>query len=229
MDLLTDNPGTVGVIVAHPDDETLWAGGTLLLHPRWQCMVFALCRASDAERAARFYRVLEAFGATGEMADLDDGPAQDPLPDQQVAQTILALVNGRQFDLLFTHGPMGEYTYHLRHVETSRVVQRLWAGGELTAGQLCLFAYEDGGRAYYPRPRADAGVTIPLPPAILQEKTRIIRDIYGFAPDSWEAQAIPVTEAFQCIFSSGAKMKSALTPTPLPDYFGAGPILGEGL
>ena len=25
------------VIVAHPDDETLWAGGTLLMHPdcRW--------------------------------------------------------------------------------------------------------------------------------------------------------------------------------------------------
>jgi len=212
MDLLTDNPGTVGVIVAHPDDETLWAGGALLLHPRWQCTVFALCRASDAERAAKFSQALEAFGATGDMADLDDGPAQDPLPDQQIAQTILAMVNGRQFDLLLTHGPMGEYTYHLRHVETNRAVQWLWAGGELTAGQLCLFAYEDGGRAYYPRPRVDAEVMIPLPPAILQEKIRIIRDIYGFAPDSWEAQAIPATEAFQCISEVGPHPNSSPNP-----------------
>ena len=25
----------VAVVVAHPDDETLWAGGLLLSHPEW--------------------------------------------------------------------------------------------------------------------------------------------------------------------------------------------------
>jgi len=31
----------VAVIVAHPDDETLWAGGLLIDHPEWD--VFVAC------------------------------------------------------------------------------------------------------------------------------------------------------------------------------------------
>ena len=29
----------VAVIVAHPDDETLWAGGLLLAHPEWTTFI----------------------------------------------------------------------------------------------------------------------------------------------------------------------------------------------
>jgi len=32
---------TVCVIVAHPDDETLWTGGMILMHPEWECKVFS--------------------------------------------------------------------------------------------------------------------------------------------------------------------------------------------
>ncbi len=28
----------VALVVAHPDDETLWAGGTLLQHPGWDTL-----------------------------------------------------------------------------------------------------------------------------------------------------------------------------------------------
>jgi LmbE family N-acetylglucosaminyl deacetylase len=28
----------VAIIVAHPDDETLWAGGTILNHPYWRIL-----------------------------------------------------------------------------------------------------------------------------------------------------------------------------------------------
>ena len=41
----------VALIVAHPDDETLWAGGTILSHPAWDCFIVCLCRGSDPERA----------------------------------------------------------------------------------------------------------------------------------------------------------------------------------
>ncbi len=43
----------VAVIVAHPDDETLWCGGTLLSHPFWNVLVLTLCRASDTEWAIK--------------------------------------------------------------------------------------------------------------------------------------------------------------------------------
>ena len=48
------------------------------------------------------------------MADLDDGPDQAPLPAGQVQQTIARLLAGTAYNLLLTHGPMGEYTRH-RH------------------------------------------------------------------------------------------------------------------
>jgi hypothetical protein len=39
------------VIVAHPDDEILWTGGTMLLCPETQWVVVALCRRNDSDRA----------------------------------------------------------------------------------------------------------------------------------------------------------------------------------
>ncbi len=55
----------VAIIVAHPDDETLWAGGTILSHPEWECFVVSLCRKSDPDRAPKFKKVLEVLGADG--------------------------------------------------------------------------------------------------------------------------------------------------------------------
>ena len=67
------------VIVAHPDDETLWAGGTMLMHAEAKWQVVTLCRGSDRERRQKFFQALARFNATGAMGDLEDGPDQSPL------------------------------------------------------------------------------------------------------------------------------------------------------
>ena len=54
---------SIAVIVAHPDDETLWAGGTILSHPNHNWYIVCLCRASDSERATRFYETLKILNA----------------------------------------------------------------------------------------------------------------------------------------------------------------------
>jgi len=194
----------VGIVVAHPDDETLWAGGALLLHPGWRCRIVALCRASDADRAPKFRAVLARLGAEGAMADLDDGPEQLPLPTETVREATAALAGGEAYDLLFTHAPWGEYTRHRRHEETAQTVMALWQTGALQARRLCLFAYEDGGRAYLPRARDDAHRRLALPPEVWEAKYRIIRDLYGFGPESWEARATPRMEGFWCFAAPDA-------------------------
>ncbi|MBN1671974.1 MAG: PIG-L family deacetylase [Kiritimatiellae bacterium] len=186
----------VGVVVAHPDDETLWAGGTLLLHPAWQSHLMTLCRASDPDRAPRFHRAARALGATGALADLDDGPEQRPLPQAEVADTVRTLTADREFDLLLTHGPHGEYTRHRRHEEACAAVLALWQAGQLAARAVWLFAYEDGGRRYLPRPAAAAHQLIRLPPRIWRRKYEIVTQIYGFDPRSFEARTTPRAEAF---------------------------------
>ena len=187
----------VGIMVAHPDDETLWGGGVILRHPRWRCRIWTLCRASDPDRAPKYRAVLQRLGAEGKMADLDDGPDQHPLPETDVERTIAQLAGRERYDLFITHAPWGEYTRHLRHNETSRAVTALWSQGELCARELWMFAYEDGGRAYLPRAREDADVVETLPPEVWREKYRIMHEIYGFTADSWEARATPRVEAFQ--------------------------------
>jgi LmbE family N-acetylglucosaminyl deacetylase len=193
-----DRTTRVAVIVAHPDDETLWAGGLLLSHPEWTPFIVALCRGNDPDRAPRFRKALESLGAEGVMGTLDDGPDQFPLSAKRVQEAILALLPERDYDILLTHAPQGEYTWHRRHGEVSLAVRELWREGDLQARSLWQFAFEDGGGAYPPRPQTDASLHLPLSDEIWARKKRIITDVYGFEETSWEYRALTEAEAFTC-------------------------------
>lgn len=199
------------VVVAHPDDETLWCGGLILQRPDWDWFVLTLCRGKDPDRAPRFKRALQYLGATGAMADLDDGPAQLPLDPALIQKTILDRLAEHSHDLVLTHGPLGEYTRHRRHEECSAAVVQLWRDGRLNAKEMKLFAYEDQGGSTLPRARADADETETLLPDTLTKKHHIMTDIYGFAEESWEVRASPKVESFYC----------ATTPSKLPNPFQA--------
>jgi LmbE family N-acetylglucosaminyl deacetylase len=190
------------VIVAHPDDETLWAGGTILMHPDWRWTVIALCRGSDNDRAPKYRRVLQEMGAQGVIGDIDDSPEQPPIPQPDVQSAILSLLPSNEFDLILTHSPSGEYTRHLRHEETSRAVIHLWQTGKIKTEEMWLFAYEDGNRQYLPRAIKSAHRLIRLPRKIRENKYRIITQLYGFTPESWEAKTTPGEEAFWCFQSA---------------------------
>lgn len=189
---------TAAVIVAHPDDETLWVGGTILMCPEVEWTIITLCRQSDPDRAPKFFKALQHLHAKGAMGDLDDGPEQVPLSQLEIERTLLSLLPHRTFDLTITHGPYGEYTRHLRHEETSKAVAVLWENKHIKSRQVWMFAYEDGGKNYLPRPIKGAHRKTTLPENIWNEKYRIITDIYGFSPDSFEALTTPRQEAFWC-------------------------------
>ncbi len=190
------------VIVAHPDDETLWCGGELLMHPNDNWFVASLCRKNDPDRAPKFKKVLFAYDAHGAMGDLDDGPEQLPLSTKVMEEAILNLLPKKEYDLIITHSPFGEYTKHLRHEEVGKAVISLWQQKKITTTALWLFAYEDGNKDYYPRPIKEADFCSELPQNIWQEKYHIITEIYGFNKSGFEAKTTPKKEAFWQFFNA---------------------------
>lgn len=184
------------VIVAHPDDETLWAGGLLLLRDDLDWTVIALCRGSDRDRRPRFFRALEQLGAQGRIADLDDSPDQPPLSDSHVRSVLVDALDDADYDLVLTHNPAGEYTRHRRHEEVARAVLGLWREGAIDAGELWCFAYQDDAGADLPAAIADAHLVLKLPQRLWARKRDIIEKVYGFGPGSWEYDTTPAEEAF---------------------------------
>lgn len=187
---------SIALIVAHPDDETLWAGGYLLSHPSWNSFIVSLCRRNDTDRAPKFYKALKMLNAKGTMGEIDDGPEQIPLSEKILEDTILKLLPRQHFDLVITHDLKGEYTRHLRHEETGWTVLKLWQSGKISTSEIWTFAYEDGNKKYYPIPVESADVFLALTLDIWQKKYEIITEIYGFATESWEAKTTPAVEAF---------------------------------
>jgi LmbE family N-acetylglucosaminyl deacetylase len=191
------------VIVAHPDDETLWAGGLMLMHPQVKWTIVTICRKSDADRAPKFFKALEEFNASGYMGDLDDGPEQNALDNGEVQRTIMELLPSDRFEVVITHSSAGEYMRHIRHEDAAKAVMRLWKAGELVAREVWSFAYEDGGGKYLPRAEMSADLQIELPKDIWQKKYDIITKIYSFSKDSFEARTTPRREAFWRFRASG--------------------------
>ena len=221
------------VVVAHPDDETIWMGGLILRHPGWSWRVLALTRAGDTDRVSRFRRAGRELGAEVSVSDLDDGTVLKPLSRdlREIRDRIGVMLEGAPdarpgvcdtqsaacgFDLIFTHGVRGEYTRHRRHEQVHRAVKNMWASGQL-AGELVFFAYEDGGGAYRPRAAGDARIRVSLTTEEYARKMHIIRNTYGYRRASFEARAAGPVEAFTTSASerAAAQLRSRFE---MPDH-----------
>jgi hypothetical protein len=100
------------------------------------------------------------------------------------------------FDLIISHNPSGEYTRHFRHEDVSKAVIKLWHAGKISTSELWTFAYEDGGKKFYPKPVENAAIYNILTKQIWLKKYSIMTSTYGFEKNSWEAETTPRAESF---------------------------------
>jgi len=191
-------------IVAHPDDETIWMGGTIMQNQSWDWTIFSLCRKHDQNRMPKFKKVCDFFNAHSIISDLDD-EILNPLPINHIVNKIKENLSDEKYDYVFTHGKNGEYG-HIRHIETHRAVEYMTKNGDLNFGKLFNFSYNDGeikaphdSELAIPVANGKADWVIELNESIYQKKFDLITSLYGFSHPIFETLACGKEEAFQFV------------------------------
>ena len=131
------------VIVAHPDDETIWIGGTLLKNKdKWDITIISLCRKDDKDRKPKFEKACKIFNAKCFMSDLDDSEQGDfkKISSEDIINKILQFTKGKSYDYLFTHGENGEYG-HIRHIKVYNAVVEMLNKKLLSAKKVFCLAF----------------------------------------------------------------------------------------
>ena len=179
------------VVVAHPDDETIWMGGTLLKNSKkWDATIFSLCRKYDIDRAPKFKRACGIFNAKSFMSDLEDEKL-GKIPLKDVTKRIKKFSGS--YDKIFTHGRNGEYG-HIRHKDVHNAVNRMLQNKLLSCKELCHFSYQKKGKYAYPKKKSD--MFIYLNKNLFKKKKMLVRNVYGFHKNGFEDICCRTEEAF---------------------------------
>ena len=182
------------VVAAHPDDETIWMGGSLLKNiGKWDLTIVCLCRKNDKDRAPKFRKVCKFLGAKKfYMSDLEDENL-NYIGEEEVVKRIKRFAN-KEYDYVFTHGKNGEYG-HPRHVLTYFGVVEMIKTSLIKSKKLFLFSYVSKGQYCYTNKNAD--MFIKLNRTLLNTKKSIVQDIYGFDKKSFESICCRGVESFK--------------------------------
>ncbi len=185
------------VIVAHPDDETIWMGGKLLRESGTRWTVLSLCRRDDMDRAPKFFRVCALLNAHGFMSDLEDEHPEEKLMGlDEVEKRIEPVVADKKFDEVYTHGVNGEYG-HNRHIEAHKKVLEMAGSGAIACNGLYTFDYVRKEKPFHAEPNPKAKIKFRLTRKEHDEKKRIVRDVYGFQENSFECISCSAVECFR--------------------------------
>lgn len=114
------------VVVAHPDDESLWCGGLLARYPaRWTIICCSIPRI-DPVRAWKFFDACNVLMARPRLLPFVETGPHEPMKS-------LDHLDLAEHDLIVTHNAQGEYG-HQHHIDVHRHIAARWPDRMVTIG-----------------------------------------------------------------------------------------------
>lgn len=115
------------MIVAHPDDETIWGGMHLLEEPG-NYFVLCLTNGYNVKRTNEFYAVMAEYKSKGLILNYPDyfNRQKDDWSGvhEAIEKDISRAVHFKKWDSIVTHNPEGEYG-HIHHRMTNKIVTKV--------------------------------------------------------------------------------------------------------
>lgn len=180
------------MIVAHPDDETIW-GGAHLMEGKW----FVVCMTNQffTLRKNEYRNVLNSLGVKGIILDYPDlykGLDGKWRIDQwkyniqdALANDINTIINYKNWDQIVTHNPAGEYG-HIHHKYVNTAVKNSCSTNTKTFQKLWYFG------TFYKKGMIPTGLP-QISPEALSRKTELLKLYTRELPsikNNWE-QMVP--------------------------------------
>lgn len=170
------------LLVAHPDDETIFCGGTMFFYSQWSWTVICMTWKKNTTRYVQFDQAMRHTRALGvnivsfdSLEQIDEG---QKLTDDVIEEWKHSIQSKNLSpDIVFTHNEAGEYG-HTHHKSLNIIANDLFTN---VWEFIC-----PGAINVAPQPYKDNINVVPLSAHILNQKTEVFNGFYKSELPIWK-------------------------------------------